>query len=65
MTARPKDPRANVLCSACNVKRDGTSTPHCENSRCGWWRCGPCKAVNDETGANNKTLRDGSPRRPA
>lgn len=62
--SRPKDPRANVMCSACNAKRDDRSIPHCNNGSCGWWRRATCRAVNDETGANDKTLRDGT-RRPA
>lgn len=60
---RPRDPRAGLLCTACNTKRDQRARPHCQNPRCDWWRCGQCKALNDETGANDRTLRDGT-RRP-
>lgn len=57
---RPNDPRAGKLCTACNRVKD--AAPHCENRRCLWWKCRQCGAVNDETGSNNRTLRDGTPR---
>lgn len=62
---RPQDPRAGRLCTACNGKKTtASSRPHCPTSNrvCNWWICTACGAVNDPTGANNKTLRDGTPR---
>lgn len=63
--ARPRDPRAPHVCTACNAKRDDRARKHCANPGCQWWWCGACSAVNDETGANNRTNRDGTPRRSA
>lgn len=61
---RPIDPRAGVLCTSCNRRRDEMlkARRHCPSKTCTWWRCTVCGAVNDETGANDKTMRDGSPR---
>ena len=57
---RPNDPRAGRLCTSCNGPKGAKA--HCENPRCLWWKCWRCGAVNDETGSNDRTLRDGTPR---
>ena len=57
---RPNDPRAGRLCTSCNSPKDAEA--RCENPRCLWWKCRRCGAVNDETGSNDRTLRDGTPR---
>lgn len=59
---RPIDPRAGKLCTACNKPKTIDSRDHCENPACTWWRCRECKAVNDATGSNDLTNRDGAPR---
>ena len=61
--SRPIDPRAGVLCTACNSLKPPDSRPHCPSPTCNWWHCRQCGADNDATGSNSKTLRDGTPRR--
>lgn len=65
MSPRPQDPRAGVLCTSCNRRRDQMPQvrKHCRSKTCTWWVCPACKAINDETGANDITNRDGSPRK--
>lgn len=62
--ARPTDPRAGKLCTACNKLKPDNAPRHCPSPTCDWWRC-PCGAVNDKSGSNSRTLRDGTPRRHA
>jgi len=58
------DPRAGVLCTSCNSKKPTVVDVrlHCDSPGCSWWRCGRCSAVNDSTGSNNVTNRNGTPR---
>lgn len=59
---RPSDPRAGLLCTACNAKKPDAPRKHCGSPTCDWWRC-PCGADNDPSGSNSRTNRDGTPRR--
>ena len=65
MTARPVDPRAGKLCTSCNRLKPANAPAHCPSPTCDWWKCTACGAVNDATGSNSRTLRDGTPRSTA
>lgn len=60
---RPEDPRAGILCTACNGAKRLNAEMCCTSPTCPWWKC-PCGAKNDATGANDQTNRDGT-KRPA
>lgn len=58
---RPVDPRAGKLCTSCNKPKPADARKHCPSPTCDWWKC-TCGAVNDRTGSNDRTNRDGTPR---
>jgi len=48
-----RDPRAGILCTACNAPIPTPARPHCESPTCTWTRCARCRADNDAQGNNS------------